>query len=231
MRGGDVEAQLTGDAAQDPEAEHLARYRTRRDGSVTRPDLARLAGVRPGALADVAGGPPGGGGRPRAVPGAARLRRALPGPLGRRAAPRAARAGPRRGRARRDRALARAACCGCARRRRSRPAQRVDRVVLVAPPCPGAKVPELARFYPTGADKAAIDAASKPHQVGLLRRRRLLPRPRRGRALGRAAGAVGRPAPRRRPPQRRGRLRPVAGDGGLGAGRGRRCAASGTGAA
>jgi predicted alpha/beta hydrolase family esterase len=40
-------------------------------------------------------------------------------------------------------------------------ALRVDRVVLVAPPCPGAKVPELARFYPTGADKAAIDAAAK----------------------------------------------------------------------
>jgi predicted alpha/beta hydrolase family esterase len=37
---------------------------------------------------------------------------------------------------------------------------RVDRVVLVAPPCPGAKVLELARFYPTGADKAAIDAAA-----------------------------------------------------------------------
>lgn len=40
------------------------------------------------------------------------------------------------------------------------PALRVDRVALVAPPCPGAKVPELARFYPTGADKAAIDAAA-----------------------------------------------------------------------
>jgi hypothetical protein len=39
-------------------------------------------------------------------------------------------------------------------------ALRVDRVVLVAPPCPGAKVPELAKFYPTGADKAAIDAAA-----------------------------------------------------------------------
>jgi hypothetical protein len=39
-------------------------------------------------------------------------------------------------------------------------AQRVDRVALVAPPCPGAKVPELANFYPTGADKAAIDAAA-----------------------------------------------------------------------
>jgi predicted alpha/beta hydrolase family esterase len=37
---------------------------------------------------------------------------------------------------------------------------RVDRVVLVAPPCPGAKVPELARFYPTGADKAGIDSAA-----------------------------------------------------------------------
>jgi predicted alpha/beta hydrolase family esterase len=42
-----------------------------------------------------------------------------------------------------------------------RPAQRVDRVVLVAPPCPGAAVPELARFYPTGADRAAIDAAAR----------------------------------------------------------------------
>jgi predicted alpha/beta hydrolase family esterase len=41
-----------------------------------------------------------------------------------------------------------------------RPSQRVDRVVLVAPPCPGAEVDELARFYPTGADKAAIDAAA-----------------------------------------------------------------------
>jgi hypothetical protein len=40
-------------------------------------------------------------------------------------------------------------------------ALRVDRVVLVAPPCPGAKVPELAKFYPTGADKAAIDAAAR----------------------------------------------------------------------
>jgi predicted alpha/beta hydrolase family esterase len=43
---------------------------------------------------------------------------------------------------------------------RIRAAHRVDRVVLVAPPCPGAKVPELATFYPTGADKAAIDAAA-----------------------------------------------------------------------
>ena len=42
-----------------------------------------------------------------------------------------------------------------------RPEHRVDRVVLVAPPCPGAKVEELARFYPTGADKAAIDAAAR----------------------------------------------------------------------
>jgi predicted alpha/beta hydrolase family esterase len=41
-----------------------------------------------------------------------------------------------------------------------RPQHRVDRVVLVAPPCPGAKVPELAGFYPTGADTAAIDAAA-----------------------------------------------------------------------
>jgi predicted alpha/beta hydrolase family esterase len=43
---------------------------------------------------------------------------------------------------------------------RIRAAHRVDRVALVAPPCPGAKVPELAGFYPTGADKDAIDAAA-----------------------------------------------------------------------
>ena len=41
------------------------------------------------------------------------------------------------------------------------PGSEVDRVALVAPPCPGAKVPELAGFYPTGADKAAIDAAAR----------------------------------------------------------------------
>jgi uncharacterized protein len=41
-----------------------------------------------------------------------------------------------------------------------RPAQRVDRVALVAPPCPGAQVPELTQFFPTGADKAAVDAAA-----------------------------------------------------------------------
>jgi predicted alpha/beta hydrolase family esterase len=40
------------------------------------------------------------------------------------------------------------------------PRYRVDRVVLVAPPCPGAKVSELAQFYPTGADRAAIEAAA-----------------------------------------------------------------------
>lgn len=39
--------------------------------------------------------------------------------------------------------------------------RRVDRVALVAPPCPGSKIPELARFYPTGADKAAVDAAAR----------------------------------------------------------------------
>ena len=36
----------------------------------------------------------------------------------------------------------------------------MDRVALVAPPCPGAAVPELAGFYPTGADEAAPAAAA-----------------------------------------------------------------------
>jgi serine hydrolase len=41
------------------------------------------------------------------------------------------------------------------------PAQRVARVALVAPPCPGAAVAELARFYPTGADRDAVAAAAR----------------------------------------------------------------------
>jgi predicted alpha/beta hydrolase family esterase len=40
------------------------------------------------------------------------------------------------------------------------PSRRVDRVVLVAPPCPGAAVEELAKFYPTGADREAVGAAA-----------------------------------------------------------------------
>ena len=36
----------------------------------------------------------------------------------------------------------------------------VDRVVLVAPPGPGAAVPELSRFYPTRADHDAVLAAA-----------------------------------------------------------------------
>jgi predicted alpha/beta hydrolase family esterase len=40
------------------------------------------------------------------------------------------------------------------------PSRRVDRVALVAPPCPGAAVPELAGFYPTGADREAVASAA-----------------------------------------------------------------------
>ena len=40
------------------------------------------------------------------------------------------------------------------------PALRVDRVALVAPPCPGAKVTELTRFYPTRAECDAVRAAA-----------------------------------------------------------------------
>ncbi len=43
---------------------------------------------------------------------------------------------------------------------RIRPELRVDRVALVAPPCPGAKVRELARFYPTWADRDAVREAA-----------------------------------------------------------------------
>jgi predicted alpha/beta hydrolase family esterase len=40
------------------------------------------------------------------------------------------------------------------------PDLRVDRVVLVAPPCPGSRIPELARFYPVHADRAGVHAAA-----------------------------------------------------------------------
>lgn len=40
------------------------------------------------------------------------------------------------------------------------PEHRVDRVVLVAPPCPGADVPELVGFYPTRAQQADVERAS-----------------------------------------------------------------------
>jgi len=41
------------------------------------------------------------------------------------------------------------------------PSRRVDRVALVCPPCPGAAVPELAGFYPTGAEREAVAAAAR----------------------------------------------------------------------
>jgi predicted alpha/beta hydrolase family esterase len=40
------------------------------------------------------------------------------------------------------------------------PELRVDRCLLVAPSCPAAGVPELIRFYPTGADRDAVAAAA-----------------------------------------------------------------------
>jgi hypothetical protein len=40
------------------------------------------------------------------------------------------------------------------------PDLRVDRVVLVAPPCPGSRIPELARFYPEHTDRDGVHAAA-----------------------------------------------------------------------
>lgn len=45
--------------------------------------------------------------------------------------------------------------------RRVAPAHRVDRVALVAPPCPGSRVPELAQFYPSGAERAHVEVAAR----------------------------------------------------------------------
>ena len=43
---------------------------------------------------------------------------------------------------------------------RIQPAHRVDRVVLAAPPAPGV-VPELAAFFPTGAEREGVAAAAR----------------------------------------------------------------------
>ncbi len=49
--------------------------------------------------------------------------------------------------------------------RRIVPAHRVDRVALVAPPCPGARVPELAQFYPSGAEREHIARAARGQTI------------------------------------------------------------------
>ncbi|MCW2997108.1 MAG: Alpha/beta hydrolase family protein [Solirubrobacterales bacterium] len=41
------------------------------------------------------------------------------------------------------------------------PEHRVDRVALVAPPCPGSRVPELAQFYPSGAERDHVGLAAR----------------------------------------------------------------------
>ena len=55
------------------------------------------------------------------------------------------------------------------------PSRRVDRVALVAPPCPGAAVPELAGFYPTGAEREAVARAARRDAPRVHRQRPLLP--------------------------------------------------------
>ncbi len=49
--------------------------------------------------------------------------------------------------------------------RRIAPEHRVDRVALVAPPCPGARVPELAQFYPSGAEREHVEAAARGRTI------------------------------------------------------------------
>jgi predicted alpha/beta hydrolase family esterase len=49
--------------------------------------------------------------------------------------------------------------------RRVAPEHRVDRVALVAPPCPGSRVPELAQFYPSGAEREHVEAAARGRTI------------------------------------------------------------------
>ena len=114
-----------------------------------------------------------------------------------------------------------AACCGCARRPTSRPRGAWTASRSSRPPCPGAAVPELAGFYPTGAEREAVARAARETRLVCTDNDPYCPGRERRSLLGAAARADRRPAARRRPPQRRGRLRPVAGDGGVVPGRGR----------
>ena len=190
------------DAAQGAEAEHR-----RTTVLSTMPRLRALIlhgwqGSGPGALADA------GwrerlrrGRRPRrSYPGPARLRRAVPRPLGRRAARASSRALARRATASASSSATRWAASlwlreaardppGAPRRPRRCSSRRRAR----ARRCPSSR-----GFYPTGADKAAIDAAARPRR-GWCAPTTTPYCPGRGAAdaLGRAAGAARRPAARR----------------------------------
>ena len=89
------------------------------------------------------------------------MRYAVPRPLGHRAALRARAPG----RAREDERVVVAHSLGCVLWLREAaaiaPSRRVDRVVLVAPPCPGSAVAQLARFYPTETDREAVAHAAR----------------------------------------------------------------------
>ncbi|WP_228430494.1 RBBP9/YdeN family alpha/beta hydrolase [Baekduia soli] len=156
--GGDVQPQLPGHAPHHAEAEH-PDYRTRRDDRAPGAHPPRLAGLGPEHWQTwLAGRLQAAGAHVQYpdlpacdVPCPDRWGAALQGELRRLAA------GPGE----------RIVIChslGCVlwlrEAARIAPRHRVDRVVLVAPPCPGAAIPELAGFYPTGADRAAVDAAA-----------------------------------------------------------------------
>ena len=102
------------------------------------------------------------------------------------------------------------------------PSRRVDRVALVAPPCPGAAVPELAGFYPTGAEREAVAAAAGETRLVCTDDDPYCPGENAARFWAQPLGLAVDLLPGARAPQRRGGLRPVAGDGGVVPGRARR---------
>ena len=190
MRGGDVAAQLAGDAAQGAEAEHRADT-VLAHGRASRPHPARLAGVRTRPLADLAGRPAAGAPGPHVqYPDLPECDIPCPDRWGA-ALHRELRAlSSRRRRARRHLPTRSAASCGCARPPRSGRPSASTASSSSPRPAPAPPSPSSPRFYPTGADKAAIDAAARHTRLVCSDDDAVLPRPRRGRALGRPAGAA-----------------------------------------
>ena len=116
-----------------------------------------------------------------------------------------------------------AACCGCARRPTSRPRGAWIAWRSSRPPCPGAAVPELAGFYPTGAEREAVGGGRRARRASSAPTTTpTAPGENAARYWAQPLGLTVDLLPGRRAPQRRGRLRPVARDGGVVPGRARR---------
>ena len=208
--GIDVAADLSGDAAQRADADH-GPYDSPRAGA----DPPRVAGVRGRATGSAgwraASAPPA---TTSSSPSSRTATCRAPTAGAPSSAPSSGASPPAATTSASSSPTRSAACCGCARRPRW-PSRAASIASSSWPrPCPGAQIEELAGFYPTGAEREAVAAAARHTRLVCSDDDPYCP--------GGAAQVWGEPArPRRRPrarrraPQRRRGLRPVARDGGL----------------